>query len=181
MVPQGRTRFFLVGIRADSLRRKFNWPQPCPPVSASSVFDRFNPKTDKAGRLPSTKRGKTLVKTACTAVFKKTGKDPRTIPVLIDVDCSDKYATFGIDEAKTITRTRGGTGGPWVSSRGRRVNTNELLRLQGFNPARIPWQEIGVTKRQIGQLIGNSVCPPVLGMALSEALYSAGLTATKLI
>ena len=32
----------------------------------------------------------------------------------------------------------------------------------------------------IGQLIGNSVCPPVLGMVLSEAMYSAGLTSTRL-
>ena len=60
------------------------------------------------------------------------------------------------------------------------MTTNELLKLQGFDPAKLPWQEIGVSKRQLGQLIGNSVCPPVLGMVLSEAMYSAGLTSTRL-
>ena len=149
-------------------------------MSATSVLEPFNPRTDKAGRLPPTTKGRTLVQKACNTVFKKTGKDPRTVPVLIDVDCSLRFATFGIDEAKTITRTRGGTGGPWVSSRGCRVTTNELLKLQGFDPAKIPWQEIGMSKRQIGQMIGNSVCPPVLGMVLSEAMHSAGLTSTRL-
>ena len=179
-VSQNRIRFFLVSIRADSLRHKFEWPKPCKPVPATSILEPFNPKTDKVGRLPSNKRGKSLVKAACKSVLKKTRKDARKIPVLVDVDCTPKFATWGINQAQTITRQRGGTGGPWVTSRGRKLTTEELLKFQGFDPALVPWKEIGVSKRQIGQMIGNSVCPPVLGMVLSKAMLAAGLTSKEL-
>ena len=180
MVPQSRTRLILVGIRLDSLRRPFQWPHEHEPVPANDVLEPFNPTTDKPGRLPVNADGATRAKTAMSRVF-ATGQDPRIVPVFIDVDCSEKFSTYGINVAKTITRGRGGSGGPWVSSRGRRVTTNELFKLQGFdNPADIPWEEAKVSKRQVGQLIGNSVCLPVMGMVLSEAMYAAGLTSSKL-
>jgi DNA (cytosine-5)-methyltransferase 1 len=179
-VPQSRERFYLVGIRADSERHTFQWPVNTDPMSASAVLDPFNAETDLPGRLPGTAKAKKLVQKAMTAVF-KSGTDPRIVPVLIDIDCTDKFAVHGIDIAKTITRTRGGSGGPWVSSRGRRVTIDELFKLQGFDPNAIPWQAAKITRRQAGQLVGNSVCLPVMGMILAEALYAAGLTAKKLV
>ena len=180
-VPQSRKRFFMVAIRKDSLRTKFKWPKDCPPVLAEDVLDPFNAETDVPGRLPKNERSKELVKLACNDAFKKTKTDARRVPVLIDVDCSLRYKTYGINRAKTITRARGGSGGPWVSSRGRRATTNELLKLQGFVPSQVPWEAAGLSKRQIGQMIGNSVPPPVMAMVLSESMFAAGLTANKLV
>ena len=98
-----------------------------------------------------------------------------------DCDCSEKYATYGLSVAKTITRARGGSGSPWVSSRGRRVAIDELFKLQGFDaPGDVPGQAAKLSKRQVGQLIGNSLCPPVIGMLPSETMRAAGLTAKKL-
>jgi len=177
-VPQSRDRFYLVGVRADSERHTFQWPVPSAPMSASAVLDPFNAKTDLPGRLPDRAGAKKLVQKAMTAAF-KSGTDPRIVPVLIDIDCTEKFAVYGIDEAKTITRTRGGSGGPWVSNRGRRATIDELFKLQGFDSNAIPWQAAKITRRQAGQLVGNSVCLPVMGMILAEALYAAGLTTKK--
>lgn len=179
-VPQTRERLFIVAIRADSQRYPFQWPSTSLPKPASAVLNPFDPKTDLPGRLPGNALGKRLVQNAMTSVF-KTGIDPLKVPVFIDCDCSEKFATYGVDEARTITRARGGSGGPWVSSRGRKVTIDELFKLHGYdNPAAIPWQAAKLTKRQVGQMIGNSVCPPVIGMLLSEAMYAAGLTSKKL-
>ena len=68
-----------------------------------------------------------------------------------------------------------------MSSRGRRVTIDELLKLQEFDAScDVPLQAAKLSKRQVGQLIGNSVCPPVIGMLLSETMCAAGLTAKKL-
>ena len=170
-----------MAIRSDSQRHELQWPSKTTPLPASAVLDPFDPKTDLPGRLPDHAVGKKLVKKAMTHAYHNAGINPCEVPVLIDCDCSEKYATYGLNIAKAITRARGGSGGPWVSSRGRRVTIDELFKLQGFDaPGDVPWQAAKLSKRQAGQLIGNSLCPPVIGMLLSETLYAAGLTAKNL-
>ena len=83
--------------------------------------------------------------------------------------------TYGIDKAKTITRTRGGDGGPWISTRGRLTTPAELMKLQGFTKEDVPWEAVGISQRQVGQLIGNAFCVNTIGSVLEEALWSAGL------
>eukprot|EP00959_Pyramimonas_sp_CCMP1952_P195705 4092048-Pyramimonas_sp.AAC.1 len=56
------------------------------------------------------------------------GIDPRTTPVAVDIDAGEKFQVYGVDECKTITRVRGGRGGPWISTYGRRFTTRELLK-----------------------------------------------------
>ena len=99
---------------------------------------------------------------------------------MVDIDCSPKFATFGINIAKTLTRTRGIQGGPWVSTRGRRVTTDELLRLQGGEPGRVPWKGAAITKSQIGGMVGNAVTVHTVGHLLAAAMFAAGLTKRKL-
>lgn len=180
-VAQQRERLFIVAIRVDSQRYPFRWPPKLPELNGSVCLDKFNSVTDVPGRLPQNNGSKQRVKTAMSKVFQSIGINPCEVPVFIDCDCSAKFLTYGVDEARTITRARGGTGGPWVSSRGRKTNTNELLRLMGFEPSEVPWVAAKLSQRQIGQLLGNSVCPPVIGMVLAEAMYAAGLTTTKLV
>ena len=98
---------------------------------------------------------------------------------MVDIDCSKQFSTFGINEARTVTCSRGGAGGPWIASRGRRVTTSELMRLQGFEAKDIPAEDLGLSARQVGQMVGNAVSVHTMGFILAEALSSAGLTKKK--
>ena len=130
-VPQIRKRFIMIAICHDSLRHTFTWPPVQTLVNADKIIEPFNNNIDKTCRLPSGPEiSKLLVNRTCSEVF-RTGVDPRKVPVLIDIDYSPKYAAHGVNIARTITRTRGGQGGPWVSNRGRRPTPNKLLRLHG--------------------------------------------------
>jgi DNA-cytosine methyltransferase len=181
-VPQIRERLFMVAIRRDSLRHAFRWPKPVKPkIMLSDVLDPFIPKTDKPGRLPHKGQAKEFLKTACTDAHRN-GTDPLTTPVAIDIDCSPAYQTVGINMARTLTRTRGGQGGPWISSRGRRTTPTELLKIQGFTGEdEVPWKDAGISAHKLGELLGNAVPVPMIGHVLSEAMYSAGVTASKVV
>ena len=177
MVPQVRKRIFVVAIRKDSTRHDFVWPAS---VGSVTVAEYLDPPTDsdKPGRMPSTDRGKERCKNAYTKVFAD-GVDPRKTPVLVDMDCSPKFATFGVNVARTLTRSRGAQGGPWVSTRGRRMTVSEMCRLQGFLVREVPWEAASVTEHQIGAMLGNSVAVPVIGAVVAEALYAGGLTSQR--
>ena len=173
-LPQDRRRLIIVAITAKSIQHDFKWPiiqQPAP--SVNEALDPWKP-TDKAGRLPSGSRQQGACKKAYKECY-QCGRDARVVPILVDIGASLKYASYGIDEAKTITRTRGGDGGVWISTRGRRTTTTELMRLQGFTKEDVPRETAGISQRQVGQLIGNAVSVNTIGCVLEEALWSAGL------
>jgi len=177
-VPQTRKRFIMVAIRKDSYREKFVWPEKVlPEVKLSQILDPIK-SSDTPGRLPKKTNAKQWVKNACFKAF-SAGVDPRLVPVAVDIDCSEKFQTSGIDIAKTLTRTRGGQGGPWITNRGRRATVNEMLKIQGFKENEVPWKQAGLKTAQIGKLLGNSLPVNMIGHVLSEAMYSAGVTADK--
>ena len=170
----------IVALKAGALKCDFKWPtvsQPAP--SINTILDPWVP-SDKAGRLPSRPAGADLCKAAYKQCYQH-GRDPRRTPVLVDVDCSPKYAVYGVDEAKTLTATRGGSGGPWLSTRGRRLTINELMKLQGFREEDIQMKAAKVTERQLGHMIGSAVFVNTIGCILQEALWSAGLIMTRAI
>ena len=159
------------------MRRDFRWPQVRAAPSVTTILDTLK-QTDKVCRLPTKESAKTLVVKAFKECFEH-GHDPRSTPILIDIDASPRFASYGIDEAKTLTRTRGGDGGPWISTRSRRVSLEEMAKLQGFQKGDIQWDILKITPRQTGQLLGNAVSVNTIGCILEEALWSAGLTKEK--
>ncbi|CAK0830711.1 unnamed protein product [Prorocentrum cordatum] len=177
-LPQDRRRLIIVGIRKDCIKRPFSWPTiNMKTPSVATILDRHLP-SDKPGRLPS----KAREKERCQAAYRKAhgdGHDARKVNIMVDVDASEKFQTFGVDICKTLTRSRGGCGGPWASTRGRRLTTPELLRLQGFKPEDCPYQELGISERQVGLMAGNAVAVNMAGVVLQEALWSAGLVKEK--
>ena len=177
-VPQDRKRIYLVAIRRDSAHRVFHWPKPLgDPLPMDHFLDPATP-TDKAGRLPTADAAKKLVKQAYAKAWKK-GVNPLEVPVFVDVDCSQRFSVSGIGEAKTITRGRGAAGGPWVSTRGRRTTIRELFRLQGYNPSDFRWKAAGVSKPQMGAMIGNAMSLTVSAPVIAEGLWAAGLVSVK--
>ena len=97
----------------------------------------------------------------------------------MDIGASPAFRTYGVDEAKAVTRWHGGTGGPWISTKGRTTTPAELLRLQGFISDDAPWAQLGITRAKIGQLIGNALSVNTIGCVLEEALWSSGLVAKQ--
>lgn len=177
-VAQDRDRVYVVAIRADSQVTPFKWPEPTSGTmpSLETILDVV--PSDVPGRLPKIHRSKLLAKAAFGDALKH-GINALEVPVAVDIDCSTKFGTYGIDIARTLTKARGGTGGPWISTKGRRTTIDELFRVQGFNPADYQWREAGVTERQMGMMLGNSMSLPVVGHVLAEALWAAGLTSHK--
>ena len=179
-VPQKRDRAVMVAIREDSEFRKFKWPDPVPDefkVTLSDILDRKS-TSDLAGRLPPKKKQKEFVKNACKKVYEE-GINPINVPVAIDIDCSSKFQTYGVDIARTLTRTRGSQGGPWISSRGRRTTISEMIRIQGFKTSEIPWEKAGITERKCAMMLGNAVPVNLIGHVLANAMWSAGLVSKK--
>ena len=178
-VPQDRRRVIIVAIRTDCIiaNRPFKWPDARPAPGISAALDPWV-STDKVGRLPLAPRQKDACRRAYKECYER-GCDARVTPILVDIGSSRKFWVYGVNEAKTITRARGGDGGPWISTRGRQTTTRELIKLQGFTNADVPWEDVGITRRQVGQLLGNAVTVDTIGCVLAEALWSSGLVTQR--
>ena len=178
-VPQSRRRLYIAAILKDGQRHDFQWPKrlPSKAVSLESILD---PKvaSDKPGVLPKAKGQRKRAISAFKAAYEK-GTDPRKVPVMVDIDASEQYMTFGMGICKTITRARGSVGGPWVCTRSPRTTANELIKLMGYRPSEVPYKAAGITDRQLGAMIGNGVVMPVMGRILAEAMWSGGLVSAK--
>ena len=178
-IAHNRCRIFLVAIRKDSLARPFEWPEKT--VAKPKISDLLDPPTkdDRAGRLPKLPRSKMLCTEAFNAALEQ-GVNPLRSPVAVDIDCSKSYKSYGVASIACLTATRGASGGPWISTRGRRTTLNELFRIQGVDPTEVPYQAAGVSQREMGRMLGNSMSVNVCTRVIAEAFWAAGLSAQKL-
>ena len=178
-LSQKRRRFFIVAIRQDSCKTKLKWPKG---TGKRTLAEDLDPpcSADKPCRLPTGKRAKELAAAACADVWKKKKVDPRKVPVSVDVDCSRKFANYAINELQTLTRSRGGSRGFWISSRGRKMTISELLKVSGFEPNEVEgYKEAGVADNNLGAMLGNSVPVPLMQAVLASALDASGLRTAR--
>ena len=177
-LPHDRERIYMVGIK--NVVRPFQWPADYKnDLTLEGILDPFNATTDKPGRFPQTPKGaKELMKLACNEAM-QIGVNPLKTPIAIDIDCSKRFRTWGNNVCKTLTKARGKSGGPWISSRGRRTTLKELMKIQGFAEGDIPWAQAGLTSPQVAAMLGDAVSINVLGPVIAEALYSSGLVKDK--
>ena len=101
--------------------------------------------------------------------------NPLKVPVFNDVDCSLGFATSQVRMIPCLTAKRGSTCGIWVSTRGRRIDLEEMFRFQGINSADVDWKGAGVTASQMGRMLGNAMSLNVCERVLKNLLWSAGL------
>ena len=80
------------------------------------------------------------------------GFDPKTEPIVVDCDASAKRISWSHNVSPCITRSR--YRGHWLTSRDRRMNLNEMLRLQGMNPEEL---DVNIPTTDFGRMIGNSM------------------------
>ena len=50
-----------------------------------------------------------------------------------------------------------------------------MLRLQGFRPDTVSWQQANVARTNMGKACGNSMTKSILERLLPRVLYSCGL------
>ena len=74
-----------------------------------------------------------------------------------------------------LTERRSASFGIWISSRGRRIQLDELFRLQGIDSRDVDWEGAGVWRSQMGSMLGNAMSLNVCERVLGNLLWSAGL------
>ena len=89
---------------------------------------------------------------AAMADIRKRGLDPYSENFVIDIDSGrfENSKTWKQGLSKTLTRSRGGSGGPWLSKRARRTSLQELARFQGLNLE--AWKLDGISDCQVGKM-----------------------------
>ena len=143
----------------------------------SSVLDPRK-KSDKAGKLPINKNAARMAKLAYRKLWAK-GIDARQELVAVDVGCTEKYLTFGVDICRTLSRTRAATGGFWLSTLGRKMSVTEIVRVNGMLPQEVEACFDYVSEKDLCKMIGNSVPVPLIGEIMQEAMFAAGLISEK--
>ena len=183
-VPHSRQRLYLVAILKDSVRHDFEWPKQIPLVRrVKHIINKR--KGDSSKHMPALMSQKRLVLKAFRKV-KKQGRNPRQVPVLIDVGCSPKFASHGVGALPCLTATRGATRGRghWCSTVGRHLTLIELFQFQGFTAdeasaimATLQSASPGTAPNDshVGRMLGNTMSLNVIERVLAQALPAAGL------
>eukprot|EP00440_Ansanella_granifera_P029953 gb/GFBE01032540.1/.p1 GENE.gb/GFBE01032540.1/~~gb/GFBE01032540.1/.p1 ORF type:complete len:381 (+),score=99.65 gb/GFBE01032540.1/:1-1143(+) len=169
-VPQSRPRVYIVGIRRDCQRCEFEFPEKLPRVSIESFLDPVERRPTMRDLPP--KSNKTVYQNVTESLAKltKEGKRPLSTTYVVDVDSTPLWC--GMVKDRTMCMTKSRPGGYWLTSRGRRMNLNEMLRCQGMQPG--CFKQV-VTDRAIGMQIGNAMSQNVIERILINLLPAAGL------
>ena len=168
-IPQNRPRIYFVGIRKDIDVGTFRFPDPlriCPSIE-TFLDQRFSRPSfvDLPPETAVTARQNVLRLLHSIA---DQGHDPFNEPWILDCDSSADRAKGWCHVSPCLTRSRGQ--GHWISNRGRRMNTSEMLRLQGWRGRFI----LASSDLQLGQLLGNSMSVNILQRILSSLLPAMG-------
>ena len=93
----------------------------------------------------------------------------------MDIWSGRNYPCRMTDRVPCITRTRGGTGACYITSVQRLLTVEEMLNLQGLP---LSYREVarreGVSDRQLGMMVGNSIATNVLRAILPRMLNQIG-------
>lgn len=173
-VPQNRKRIYFVGLRKNADRGTFSYPEPVQMPSIDKFLDRKRGKVD-ATMLPPTSSG-----TAHANVIKvikelqEQGHDPFTENWIADIDSSGYRMSYRKDVSPCLTCSR--AGGHWITSRGRRMNKTEMMRLQAMTTPAEGFKVV-VSEPQLGRQIGNAMSVNVLERLFARLLPAVGLVA----
>lgn len=171
-VPQNRPRVYIVCIRKgpNGAFPRIHWPPPLAEVGLRTILDPPS-VTLHPNVFPTGAGARSRVKMALREL-RAEGVNPSRVPVAID--CDAPRGRWCLDYTPCLTAARGGSGGFWITCRGRRMSTAELCRLQGIDPHDVHLP-VGVTSRQFGRMVGNAFTQTVIERLVSRLLVSAGM------
>jgi len=169
-VPHSRTRWYCVGIQKKFNTGKFEFPEPIECPSIEHFLEKRDPKLALTGLPKSTNKTAFRNVKAHLRKLQKGGADPHKETFFIDCD-SSPYRSINVKGVSPCITCSRGTG-HWVTSRGRRLTKEEMMRLQGMNATKF---KVAVSQTQLGKQLGNTMSVNVL-----ERLFCRLLPAAKL-
>ena len=175
-VPQNRPRVYIVGrLRSRiSSDRPFLWPEP---ISCSNLNLFLDPIREPN---PEDEPDIVTQSSAARALWFHRARLQRMPPpadeeVVIDIDSSLEYSNVMVGRSPCMTRSR--DQGFWLYRRGRRMNLQEQLRLQGMNAG----MEVVVSKKAMSQMVGNAMSQNILERILTRLLPSLNLVPADMV
>jgi site-specific DNA-cytosine methylase len=171
-VPQNRPRVYIACIRKgpSGAFPCFNWPEPLATVSLRGILDPPS-LTLRRNIFPNGAGAQSRVQSALREL-RAAGVNPMQVPVAID--CEASRVRWCLDYTPCLTAARGGSGGFWITCRGRKMTAAELCRLQGIDPHSVHLP-VGVSVSQFGRMLGNAFTQTVVERLMSRLLVSAGM------
>ena len=163
-IPHSRPRWYCVGIRQDvSSNNQFVFPDPIPCQPLNLFLDE---KCNSSIPVSSTHSSTVLqnLHKARQSIIASGGR-PEHEPWVVDCDSSLRYSNYMHNVSPCLTKSR--ARGHWLLHKNRRMNINEMLRLQGFNPAQVA---VAVSESTLGQQIGNAMSVNVIERILTKIL-----------
>ena len=97
--------------------------------------------------------------------------------LIVDIESSDKFRTYGVNHLRCLTATRARGRGHWILSRGRRITMSEMFKFHGmkFEDYQEAKSEPGISDTAMCHMLGNTVSLPCAEAVLGAGLWSAGL------
>lgn len=169
-LPQHRKRLFIVGVSGEKRGKAFRWPDPC---SAPNLADFLDDDFKSPPAMPETATEQQNYLRCVESILKQKRK-------LTDDFIADLGGGFpntnnlGNGFAPCLTRSHCGNSHYYVFSRGRKLKSTEMFRLQGFPDGRIK-KPAKVSDRQLRLMIGNAFPVRVVSLILARLLFAAGL------
>ena len=169
-LPQDRERAYIVALRIVE-GRDFRFP-----VSLGETVPLKHILHGKSksvsSRPPASATNRRNLKTAIRQAKQK-GYDPEVQNIFVDLDASERFASWRHDLCPCITRTRAASAGFYITSRKRRLSTAEMLKLQGIRPENMRKYR-GMSPGVLNAAVGNAMSACVLERLLPRIAYAIG-------
>ena len=123
-------------------------------------------------RPPASATNRRNLKTAIREA-KRQGYNPELQNIFVDLDASERFASWRHDLCPCITRSRAASAGFYITSRKRRLCTAEMLKLQGIRPENVrTYRKMPPTV--LNAAVGNAMSACVLERLLPRIAYAIG-------
>ena len=165
-VPQRRHRLFIVALRSPTVAMR--WPGSIPMRSLPSILAK---DVGPPGARPSAPRAASKIDAVERSLAPCCVTEAESAHMV--VNCHSQLGKLFIGKTPCLTAARGAQGGFWLLSQRRMMHLDELLLLQGIDPATTHIRT-AVSARQAGFLIGNAFALPLIARVLVCGLRSLG-------
>ncbi len=168
-IPQNRPRLYIVCLTRKLLESPdtfaFDWPTEVPTPKLSTFL-----KPNKMPEwIPTAPGYQSRLINFWEQIKEETGLDPSTNMFLMDIGSSEAFGSYMHERCPTLTRSRAGGNGFYMSQWKRMLSTSDMCRLQGFP---VSMRRPGCTDRQFRQMLGNAMSVPVLARVFRAALVA---------
>ena len=172
-LPQSRPRWYCVGIKKGTLKeaRDFVFPRPIGRPSIDTLLDAGG---DSAQRLAKRHHQAEANLQKAMKGNEKSGFDPKSETMVVDCDASPQRTGWMPGISSCLSRSR--HWGHWLTTKNRRMTINEMLRLQGMEPATF---KSAVPEIEVGRQIGNAMSVNVVERLLLSILKHIGCVSSS--